>query len=144
MAKKVVEKKVVWYNDKGKDCCGELDALCSDFHSAVAEANYLAPGTNDTPLTPELRKAIVALSKYVERQPKPTRPRARKPKKLKLEVGKCYLNREGDKIEITGRSGDPEFPFGGTGPSGYEMYRADGTWHPNEDRSSEFDLVSEA
>ena len=152
MAKKVVKKVETWYSNEGREACGELDALTTDFRKALCDASDLTCGLDeDIPLTSDLRAAIVALNKFVERAPKPVKPRkpSRK-KKLKLEVGKSYLDMQHKIVEIVNKDvpddlrGDG-FEFKG---DNREYYRADGSWALREDLENGdqdyFALVAEA
>lgn len=60
-------------------------------------------------------------------------------KNLKLEVGKTYLNRNGERVKIVGDNGHEMFPFKGDNCLSYTL---DGHW--DFERGSVFDLVAEA
>lgn len=60
-------------------------------------------------------------------------------KNLKLEVGKTYLNRKGERVKIVGDNGHEMFPFKG---DDYLSYTLDGHWYGG--RYSELDLIAEA
>lgn len=152
MAKKVVKKVETWYSNDGREACGELDALTTDFRKALCDASELTCGLDeDIPLTSDLRAAIVALNKFAERAPKPVKPRkSSRKKKLKLEVGKSYRDGQNDIVKIVSRIvpddlREDDFEFGGDNG---EYYRADGSWALREDLENGFQdqlaLVAEA
>lgn len=60
-------------------------------------------------------------------------------KNLKLEVGKTYLTRHGEKVKIVGDNGHEMFPFKGDNCLSYTL---DGHW--DFERDSVFDLIAEA
>lgn len=61
-------------------------------------------------------------------------------KNLKLEVGKTYLNRKGERVKIVKDTGHRTFPFEG---DNYHSYAADGGYWPSG-KESVLDLVAEA
>lgn len=60
-------------------------------------------------------------------------------KNLKLEVGKTYLNRQGERVKIVDNNGHALFPFEGDNCLSYTL---DGHWDLGRD--SAFDLIAEA
>lgn len=60
-------------------------------------------------------------------------------KNLKLEVGKTYLNRNGERVKIVGDNGHEMFPFEGDNCLSYTL---DGHW--DFGRDTVFDLVADA
>lgn len=61
-------------------------------------------------------------------------------KNLKLEVGKTYLNRKGERVKIVKDTGDKIFPFSGDNCFSYTL---DGRYWYNW-KDSAFDLIAEA
>lgn len=61
-------------------------------------------------------------------------------KNLKLEVGKIYLNRQGERVKVVKKTGDEMFPFGGDNYLSYTLHG--GYW--TSGRESHLDLIAEA
>ena len=60
---------------------------------------------------------------------------------MELQVGKSYINRDGDTVTITHKNDGSNWPFVG---DNNQEYRHDGTWSVERDKVSQRDLIQEA